>query len=207
MPWLTIFGWIGSALVVVSLTQARVLRFRWLNLAGSVIAAIVNVLIPLWPFVAMNGAIAIINIYWLWKLYRHRDDEATYAVVEVAPNDGYLRHVQRDNAADLANFAPDFVPLPVDGERRYAFLVVKGSETVGMVEIRDDGGGLGTVLLDWVAPRFRDFTPGVFVYRQSGVIAAKGIKRLRIGPNVVLDKKYLTKVGFAEDSDGWVLDV
>ena len=37
MPWLEIIGWTGSVLVVVSLMQARVLRFRWMNFAGSVI--------------------------------------------------------------------------------------------------------------------------------------------------------------------------
>ena len=32
---LEIIGWVGSALVIVSLAQARVLRFRVLNLAGA----------------------------------------------------------------------------------------------------------------------------------------------------------------------------
>jgi hypothetical protein len=30
--WLDLFGWAGSALLIVSLLQARVLRFRLLNL-------------------------------------------------------------------------------------------------------------------------------------------------------------------------------
>lgn len=38
MLWLEIVGWAGSGLVVLSLTQARVLRFRVLNLVGSVLA-------------------------------------------------------------------------------------------------------------------------------------------------------------------------
>ena len=31
--WLDLFGWFGSALLIVSLLQTRVLRFRVLNLA------------------------------------------------------------------------------------------------------------------------------------------------------------------------------
>ena len=33
--WLEVVGWIGSALLIVSLLQTRVLRFRILNLAAS----------------------------------------------------------------------------------------------------------------------------------------------------------------------------
>lgn len=33
--WLDLFGWVGSALLIVSLLQTRVLRFRVLNLVAS----------------------------------------------------------------------------------------------------------------------------------------------------------------------------
>jgi len=65
MVWLEIVGWAGSLLVIVSLTQARVLRFRWLNLAGAVIATAYNTIVGIWPFAVMNGVIAVIDVYWL----------------------------------------------------------------------------------------------------------------------------------------------
>ena len=63
---------------------------------------------------------------------------------------------------------------------------------------------IGHVELDWVTPRFRDFTPGEFVYRRSGVFAAHGFQRL-----VVADGQadYLTRVGFRQEPDGWVREV
>ena len=39
---LEILGWTGSALVILSLAQARVLRFRVLNLAGALLATLYN---------------------------------------------------------------------------------------------------------------------------------------------------------------------
>ena len=108
-PWLEIAGWVGSALVVLSLTQARVFRFRWLNLTGSLIATTYNAILGIWPFFAMNAAISLINIYWLRRLTRERHDAAVYEVVEVAPDDAYLLHVLRTHAADIAGFAPGFV--------------------------------------------------------------------------------------------------
>ncbi len=205
MVWWQIVGWLGSALVVLSLTQARVLRFRWLNLAGSVIATAYNVVFGIWPFVAMNGAIAIINVYWLRRLLAERHDEAVYAVVEVAPDDAYLTHVMAVHATDIARFrSPE--PRADAAATALAFLVVHGDETVGMVLVSDLGAGVGRVDLDWVTPRFRDFTPGEFVYRRSGVFAGRGLHRLVAagGPG---QADYLARVGFVRAGDGWSREV
>jgi hypothetical protein len=206
-PWLEIAGWVGSALVVLSLTQARVFRFRWLNLTGSLIATTYNAILGIWPFFAMNAAISLINIYWLRRLTRERHDAAVYEVVEVAPDDAYLLHVLRTHAADIAGFAPGFVAQPEPGEERSAFLVQRGDETVGVVEVRDAGDGAGVVELDWVSKRFRDLTPGEFVYRRSGIFAAKGFDRVVV-PHAAQDEQaYLRGVGFRPEGDTWVREV
>jgi hypothetical protein len=210
--WLEVGGWVGSALVVLSLAQARVLRFRWLNLTGSVVATAYNAILGIWPFVAMNGAICLINVYWLTRLYRERHDTAAYTVVEVAPDDAYLLHVLRTHAADIAELAPGFRPEPAPGERRSAFLVQHGDETVGVVEVRDDDGApdrTAVVELDWVSRRFRDFTPGEFVHRRSGIFADKGFTRVVVPHPAPHDHAYLRRVGFVPDGAGerWVRDV
>lgn len=207
IPWLEVVGWVGSALVVYSLTQARVLRFRWLNLAGSVVATAYNAIVGIWPFVAMNAAIAVINVYWLVRLQRERHDAEVYEVVEVAPDDAYLLHVLRNHAADIARAAPGFAAAPAPDERRSAFLVLRGDETVGVVEVGDGGGGLGVVLLDWVTERFRDFTPGEFVHRRSGIFAAKGFDRVVVPRTAQEDVAYLERVGFRREDDRWVREV
>ncbi|AEI13525.1 YgjV family protein [Cellulomonas gilvus] len=192
MNWLEVIGWIGSVLVVVSLMQARVLRFRVLNLVGAVIATGYNIAIGVWPFAAMNGAIAIIDVYWLARLLRERHDEAAYEVVEVRPDDAYLARVLDVHAADIARFAPGYAG-PRSGS--VAFLVVRGDETVGVVQVHDEGAGTGRVQLDYVTPRFRDFTPGEFVYRRSGVFRERGFERLVVEP-VPANQDYFRRVGF-----------
>ena len=206
-PWLEIAGWVGSALVVLSLTQARVFRFRWLNLTGSLIATAYNAVLGIWPFFAMNAAISLINIYWLRRLTRERHDAAVYEVVEVAPDDAYLLHVLRTHAGDIADFAPTFVAQPEPGEQRSAFLVQRGDETVGVVEVRDAGDGAGVVELDWVSKRFRDLTPGEFVYRRSGIFAAKGFDRVVVPHAAQGEHAYLRGVGFRPEGDTWVREV
>ncbi|NMR19114.1 YgjV family protein [Cellulomonas fimi] len=206
MPWLEVVGWVGSALVVLSLTQVRVWRFRVLNLVGSVLATGYNAVLGIWPFVAMNGVIALINVYWLVRLQRERHDAAAYEVIEVDPTDTYLAHVLRVHTDDIRAFQPDFVWDPTLPQR-WAFLVVRGDETVGVVLGHDAGAGVGQVELDYVSPRFRDFTPGEFVYRRSGVFAERGFRRLVAPPGIRDPQGYLPRVGFRPDGDGWVRDV
>ena len=50
--WLDLFGWAGSALLIVSLLQARVLRFRVLNLVAGLMLVLFNALIGVWPMVS-----------------------------------------------------------------------------------------------------------------------------------------------------------
>ena len=206
MVWLEVIGWLGSALVVASLAQARVLRFRVLNLVGAVLATGYNAVLGIWPFVAMNGAIAVIDAYWLIRLQRERHDEATYEVVEVEPTDSYLAHVLRVNLEDIRTFQSSFewdATLP----GRLAFLVLRADETVGVVVVRDAGNGTGQVELDYVTRRFRDFTPGEFVYRRSGVFAKAGFQRLVAPPDIADPQDYYARVGFRPDGGTWVRDV
>jgi len=206
--WFQTIGWIGSALVVISLMTTRVLRFRWLNAIGALIATGWNAITGMWPFVAMNGAILIIDLFYLRKLYAERTDAAVYSVIPVSASDAYVQHLLLANAADIAEHVSPggFTNLPADGERRLAYLVVKDNETVGLVEVRDDGGGQATVLLDWVNARYRDFTPGEFVYRQSGIFQENGFTQLVVPPGQLpTSGPYLQKVGFTPTPDGgWV---
>jgi hypothetical protein len=210
MPVLEIIGWVGSALVVVSLMQARVLRFRWMNLAGSVIATAYNAVVGIWPFAVMNGVIAVIDVYWLVRLTRERHDAEVYEVVPVGAGDHYLRHVLGVHADDIARYYPSFAVPAADAgaaPARWAYLVLRGDETVGVVVVRDAGGDVGEVELDYVTPRFRDFTPGEFVYRRSGVFAGTGLRSLVVADDARDTGDYLERVGFRRVDGRWHRDV
>ena len=203
MVWLEVVGWLGSVLVVLSLTVAGVWRFRVLNLLGAVIATGYNLWLEIWPFAAMNGAIAVIDVYWLLRLHRDRHDDAAYEVLEVGADDAYLAHTLRTHAADIARFYPGFTGDLADAAGRLAFLVLRGDETVGVVVVRDQGDRVARIELDYVTPRYRDFTPGEFVYRRSGVFARHGFRRLVVPRDVVGAQDYYPRVGFTTTDEGW----
>lgn len=211
MVWWELVGWIGSAVLVWSLAQARVLRFRVLNLAASVVLTAYNAVLGVWPMVAMNAIIAGIDAFHINRLVRTRDDDRTYEVVEVGPDDEYLRHVLRQHASDIEHHNPGF---GWSGERpgSSAYVVLRDTETVGVVLIRPDDHDptVGAVELDYVTPRFRDFSVGKFVYRRGGLLTGKGFRRLVAPLERMVDaRNYFETVGFRPDprGGGLVLDL
>jgi hypothetical protein len=204
MVWLDVLGWAGSALLIYSLMQARVLRFRLLNLVACVILVIFNAVLGIWPMVAMNVALAGINLWFIRKLASERHSDVAFEVLEIGPLDEYLRHTLRVHADDIARFQPGFV---WDGAApgHTAYVVQRGDETVGVVLVRDAGDGVAQVVLDYVTPRFRDFSPGEFVYRRSGLFRDRGFRRVVTPAGMVAP--YYGGLGMRREGESYVLDI
>lgn len=201
--WLDILGWGGSALLVYSLLQSRVLRFRVLNLAACLLLVVFNALIEVWPMVGMNVVLSLINIYFIAKLTRDRHDDAVFEVLEVGATDQYLRHVLRIHGTDIARFNPGF-EHDAKSPGQQAYIVQKGDEMVGVV-IVSIAGETAQIRLDYVTPKYRDFSPGEFVWRRSGMLAGRGIRRVISPPGMV--GAYYDRVGFQRHGDTWQLEV
>ena len=201
--WLDLLGWGGSALLVYSLLQSSVLRLRALNLVACVILIVFNAALGVWPMVGMNTVLVGINAWFIAQMLRQRHDDTVFEVIEVLPGDGFLRHVLRVHATDIASFNPGFAHDP-DATDRGAFLVQKGDETVGVVLLRF-GDGVAHVELDYVTPRYRDFSPGEFVWRRSRLLSDHGVRRVVTRPGMV--DAYYDRLGFRRDGESYVLDV
>lgn len=204
MSWLDVLGWSGSALLIYSLMQARVLRFRVLNLVACLVLVVFNAILEIWPMVAMNVALSVINLYFIRKLVADRHDEHAFEVLEVGPNDEYLRYVLRVHGKDILAHQPGLVWDGAAPGRR-AYLVQHANETVGVVLAREGEGGVLQVELDYVTPRYRDFSPGEFVWRRSRLLSDEGFTRVISPPGMV--GAYYDRIGFRREGDVFVLDV
>lgn len=201
--WLDILGWAGSAILVYSLLQARVLRFRAINTVGCIVLIVFNALLGVWPMVGMNVVLCAINIWFLVKLTRQRHDERAFRVVEVGGGDAFLQHVLEVHASDIARFQPDHTWQPA-AHRDHAFLVMHGDEVVGVL-LLDADGDVARIRLDYVTPKFRDFTPGEFLWRRSGLLKELGFRHVESPPGMV--GAYYDRVGFRPSGQQYVLDL
>lgn len=204
--WLQVIGWAGSAILITSLLQTRVLRLRQLNLVAALLLIGYNASLGVWPMVAMNACIAGINVWHLVRLLRTRHDDGAYEVVEIGPQESYLANVMARHHGDIARFNPT---LDWHGgfAGAMAFLVLREGETVGVVLARDAGDGVAQVDLDYVLPRFRDFTPGEFVYKRSGLFTGRGFRKVIAPRHMRQAEAYLAGVGFRHEGADRVLDL
>ena len=58
-----IFGYIGTALVIISMTMTSLLKLRVINLCGGVISLIYAIVVNAWPVVVLNACLVGINGY------------------------------------------------------------------------------------------------------------------------------------------------
>lgn len=153
--------------------------------------------------VGMNIVLAAINLWFIVQLVRERHDDAAFDVLQVRGDDEYLRHVLRVHGAEILKYNPEFVHDP-GAEDQDAFVVTRGDETVGVV-VLTAAGDTARVLLDYVTPRYRDFSPGEFIWRQSGMLSSHGYRRVVTSPAMV--SPYYDRVGFHRDGESWVLEL
>jgi hypothetical protein len=202
MGWLDVLGWVGSAVLICSLLQARQLRLRALNLVACLILVAFNWALGVWPQVVMNIVLACINAWFLHGLITTRHDRRQYQVVPVRTDDEFLAYVLRIHAADIARYNPGF--RWEDGPDRSAYLVMTGDDLVGVVLVRAVDETTAQVELDYVMKPYRDFTPGEFVFRASRLFTDRGFRRVLTPPGEVAP--YYGRIGFKKAGESYALE-
>ena len=109
MVWVEVLGWVGSALLIVSLLQTRLLRLRVLNTIAAVVLVAFNWLIGVWPMTVMNLAIVVINLVQIARL-RSANHAEGYDLLGPANGD-CLMDGQHVNDLGFRRMAVEFAPV------------------------------------------------------------------------------------------------
>ncbi len=72
--YLEIFGYLGTALVMLSMMMTSMKRLRIFNMAGSVISAIYAIAMNTWPVVLLNLGLILINLFQLVREGRNEKE-------------------------------------------------------------------------------------------------------------------------------------
>lgn len=199
-----LIGYVGSALVVISLMLRSIVRLRIVNLVGAAVFTAYGVLISAPPVWMVNGAIVIIDAYHLVRIYRQGRDY--FAVLEVDNDDTYLHAFLDFHADQIRSFLPDFDGLRPD---HTALFVLRDMVPAGLVLARERDPDTVVVDVDYVIPGYRDRKVGTWVYRHEDVFARAGYERVLTEPGSDAHRRYLSRMGFepADDDRLWELAV
>ena len=190
--WTELIGYVASALIVLSLLMSSVFRLRVINLVGAAVFTAYGALIGSIPVVLTNGAIVLIDIYYLGRMARDRAQGAYFEVVAVPADSPLLERFLHFHRDDLRRFQPEF-----DGRRadQLAWMVLRDGVAVGAVLARVDGE-VATIDLDYVTPAHRDQRAGTHFYTTPGLFSEHGVRTLRATASVAAHRRYLRDMGF-----------
>ncbi|CAH0536714.1 YgjV family protein [Vibrio marisflavi] len=75
METIEVIGYAASIMVAISLTMREIVKLRVLNFIGCALFVTYGLAIDAWPVVLTNSFIAVVNVYYLTKLYQSRHSE------------------------------------------------------------------------------------------------------------------------------------
>lgn len=181
-------GYLASLLVLISLLMTSVVKLRIINSIGAAIFTVYAIFIKSYPTAAMNFALIVINLYFLWKVL-HTKKLLSY--VELQPEDSALQHFITFYKEDIARSFPDY-DFVMDSRHR-CWLVYADANPVGlMVGCVSEPDTLG-VSLDYACPSHRDCSVGTYLY---GCLKEQGIRQLVAASDVQSHTRYLLRMGF-----------
>ncbi len=195
-----LIGYLGSALVVVSLTMTSVVRLRMVSLCGSVTFVVYGALIDSIPILITNGSIAVINVWFLRKEFASGGPHGRdLGVSHIRPDSPFLADFIAFHLIDIHRFQPDF--HEPKGDDVVTLLLNRDGLPAGLLIGRQQGQTL-TVDLDYVLGPYRDSRLGRWLYGPGAdVFRADGIDELRSAGTTDTHRKYLERVGFHRSSD------
>ncbi len=195
-----LIGYLGSALVVVSMLMASVVKLRVVNTIGSVIFMCYALVIGSYPTAVMNFFLIAINIWHLVHLLRN---QKTYDFIDTHPEDSFVSYFLTKNLEDIRNFFPDF---SLDALRADAvFLVCCNSQPASLFIGTTTAPGTLEVALDYAVPLYRDTSAGRYL---CGQLKERGFRSLVFRGKAPNHVSYMEKIGYQkEKEDIYVLDL
>ncbi len=190
-------GYLGSALIVLSLLMTRILRLRVIGLMGSTTFLVYGLLIGAVPIVITNLVIMIINVTFLWRATQVKE---WFYLLEVHPESLYLDEFLRFFGDDILAYQPDWSGEVADTD--LILLVLRDMQPamaiVGTVE-----DGVMDLRLDYAIPRFRDYRMGRFLYDSNAeFFVDRNVTMISASAHTKHYVGYLKKMGFTEAESG-----
>ena len=197
MTWIDIFGYLGSALVAVSLMMKSIKKLRWINLVGASIFSTYGLMVAAYPVFILNGFIVLVDVFYLIQMKRQKD---YFTFLKINPSAMYLTKFIEFYLTDIKKFFPAFNDSILMNNENV--LILRNLLPVGIVSYHIENKGEAKIDLDYAIPDYRDLKNAHFILScESGFFKEQGITILKANAETDSHKWYLKKIGFVLSSD------
>jgi N-acetylglutamate synthase-like GNAT family acetyltransferase len=195
--YLTWFGYAASAIIALSMTMNSIVKFRWINLVGAISFATYGLLIHAIPVTFLNGFIALVDIYYLSKIYSKKEQ---FETLEVRADNKYLLKFLKFYNNESQKFFPGFEYKPE--MNTISFFILRNMNVAGVFLAHHQDDETIRVGLDFVIPEYRDFKNGKYIFhRLRNEFVNQGVKKVVSPSYSKKHSKYLLKMGFRKTDE------
>lgn len=198
-----IIGYAASFVVLISFLTTSVVKLRIINFFGCLLFVIYGIFISAYPVAVMNTIIMLIQVYFLYKMFRVQAD---YRLVKCASSDLFVIDFIERHLPDINKFLPDFKALP---ENSQCYICMVNEELAGIWGAVKVGNTLD-VCLEYVKDKFRDCEMGRYIYTKNiEFFHQGGIKSFEANGIFGKHADYLQTIGFKKTkTEGkYILDI
>ena len=190
LNWIEWYGYLASLVVFISLTMSSIIKLRIFNFIGCLIFAHYGFLTGLLPVSVANLSIALINIYYLYQIYKTKEQ---FKLLNAEVDSAYYQHFISINQKEIIKQASLKELLKVNT----SFYMLRDDNISGILAGSKADDGTFTILVDFVPAKYRDYKLGAYYYNQHPeFLKEKGIKVLKTYASDKDHCFYLEKMGF-----------
>ena len=182
-------GYVSSIVILISLTMSSIVKLRWINMVGAVLFTIYGALIGAMPVAVVNFGIVLIDLYYLWLIYK---DKEVFALVDANIDSDLFQHFLNSNRKEIEKQ----IPIAEIKEGDKAFYMLRDNNLAGVIVGNIDNQEMH-VKLDYVTPHYRDFKLGKYYFIENReLLKQKGILSVKAFAKEKEHQIYLEKLGF-----------
>ncbi len=200
VAWIDWFGYIASLVVLVSLTMVSIIKLRWINLIGCLLFSIFGFLINSLPTALMNLGISCINIYYLYNIYRTKEE---FVLLEAESNSKYFKHFLSVNEEEIKKQISNEELEKQNSEKNEMInlYMLRNNNIAGILLGEKIERDTLLIKLDYVIPAYRDYKLGSYFFNENTkYFKDNKINKLVAKANEKSHKKYLEKIGFVKET-------
>ncbi len=191
-------GYLASIFLILSLSVRSDIKFRILNTFGCICFIVYGFAFNAWPVILTNTILLFINIFYLRKLYLHREN---FELVEIKYNEPLIEKFITFYKVDISTFYPSFTSAAMEGNINFVVLRDLVIANIFSAKMLDNGDAM--VLINYAIPKYRDYKVSKFLFsKKQQTLISKGVKRILYDTN--LNEKYKTYfrvMNFENDGD------
>ncbi len=191
--YLEIFGYIGTALVIVSMMMTSVVKLRVINMCGGLISLIYSIFVNAWPVVVLNACLICINFV---QTVRQLTKREAVTLLRVRAKDSSVKYLFDIWQEDALKYYSDLNLQEMNEEEIHILYV--GERAVGFI-IGTQNGDLFHLNTSYLIPSCRTnaMTERIFAaLRNKGIHTLTSCEFYNQAPN-----RFLLNMGF-EIRDG-----